>query len=248
MDENETTGFEGETQVPATEVEKEVEDAPLDEEVDDTDEGLEEPQEEPTEEEAQPKGRASTRIANLARERAEAREEAKRAREEIDTLRAQMQAIQTQQTQQPSRAQEAEMLANMDPYERNQYFVDKQIREMQAQIQSVRMDSQDKTDRAEFMSKANVDPLRSKYADMVEKELATARAKGVNIAREELYYYVLGREVAKEKANGPRGAEQKVAKARVAATQGNTASIRGDVAVGSRGAKSLEDRLAGVYI
>lgn len=198
------------------------------------------------------KGRAASRIQALANERKAERAAREKAeadaaalRAETERLRAQMEAAQRNRASDEAK-REAELLETMDPVQRIQYEHDKKFNSLQAEMQRMRLEAKDSSDKATFLMKAKDDPVRAKYVDRVEVALSEMRAKGIDAPREDIYYYMLGKSFAEEKAKGGKSSEKDAANARISSAKGKTSSVRGD-ATGARG-KSLEDRLADVLL
>ena len=197
------------------------------------------------------RGRASSRIQALASERKAANERAEKAEREMAALRAQMEEVQ-RSIHSGSAAKdaqaEAELLAQMDPIQRVQYEADKKINAIQVELRRVQLSNIDSADRASFLAKATNDLVRQKLADQVEKNLADMRAKGINAPRDDIYYYLLGKQLAEQKAkSGGKGPVRKEAQSRVDATQGRTTSSRSDAPSGRKG-KTAEERLENILL
>ena len=243
--------MEDEKEVPAVEETVEVEtteDETTEQEVESEDIETEGPVSAPEGDETT-KGRASARIQTLAAERKAERERADKAEREMSYLKAQMEAVQRQihtGSIQKDAVAEAELLAQMDPIQRVQYEADKKIDDLKSEFQRLQLSSTDNQDKATFLSKAQLDPVRAKYADKVEQTLSEMRAKGLNAPRDDLYYYLLGKAMAEQKANG-KSPERKAAQTRVETTQGRSSSIRSDAIGGGRG-KTAEERLTDVIL
>ncbi len=196
------------------------------------------------------KGRAANRIQTLRNREKEALTKAEKAEQEVAALRRQMEDVQrrlhTGTIQQDAAARQAALEA-MDPYERVRFEADEKFNTLQRELQQVKMSAADSTDRANFLSKANVDPTRAELAAKVETELANMREKNLNAPREDIYYYLLGKSLAEKKAkSGGKTPEKQAARARVEQTQGRSSSARSDAASGGRKGKTAEERLDGI--
>ena len=197
------------------------------------------------------RGRASQRIQALNARTKEATDRAEKAERDMAALRAQMEEVQRSlhsgNAAKDAQA-EAELLAQMDPIQRVQYEADKKINAIQVELRKVQLSNIDSADRATFLSKAQNDPVRTKLADQVEKNLSDMRAKGINAPRDDIYYYLLGKQLAEAKTkSGGKGPVRQEARSRVETTQGRTTSSRSDAPSGRKG-KTAEDRLENVLL
>lgn len=199
------------------------------------------------------RGRAASRISKLANERKAERERAEKAERDVAALRGQMEEIQRNlQSRRPDPNAEAELLAQMDPIQRVQYEADKKINMLQAEIRNVQLASQDRADKAEFLSNVTPDELaiRKQYLTNIDKELEGMRKNGLNAPRTEVYFYLLGKATAEaraKKATKAGAADRQAAQTRVTTTQGRTASVRSDAPRG-RGNKTAEERLENILL
>lgn len=195
----------------------------------------------------EPKPKKEGRYAVLARRAKQAEEEAKRTREQFDQLQRQVQ----QQLQGPARAQweaaERAKVEAMLPEERLAYQTQQQLQAMQHTLAQVQFQSAEAAERAEFAAKASVNPAYAKYADRVEKMKQDFLRDGKNVSRENILRHLIGEDAL---ARGTKaGAKQRASgAARKAAAKGRPVSGRGDQASGGRAPKSLEEKLADVYI
>ena len=82
-------------------------------------------------------------------------------------------------------------------------------------------------DRARFEARVNSEPRRAKYTERVEEEIQRARQRGQQASREDVYYWMLGKDIAEGKLK----AKPKAAAAAVAANvpRGKTPGVRSDV-------------------
>lgn len=225
-------------------------DEPEDEPETDEPEDEPEPEEEP-DPEAEPEPEPEPQRQSRAKGRIERQQaELKRARDEISALRAQTAATQQQlasQQQQANQQRQADLLANMDPAERERFQQDQRFQGLQQQIQQQRWELQEATDKNAWTSKTTRDPVAAKYAARVDARLAEMRANGQTAPRESVYFYLLGQDMATKGPKAIAGARAS-AKSRVASARGTPPNARGD-ASGSRGRadpdsiEALEERL-----
>ena len=99
--------------------------------------------------------------------------------------------------------------------ERWQIQANRTLRATQQQAQQAMFQAQDLSDRTRFEAKIASDPRRSKYTERVEEEVQKARSRGQAASREDVYYWMLGKDIADGKlkpkskstpaANVPRG-------------------------------------------
>ena len=196
--------------------------------------------------------RRSARVQALANERKALRDKAEAIEQQNAELRKQFaEVLKAQQEGRNTHnaAAEAERLALMEPHERVAYEADKKIMEMRQQVAQIQFASVDTQDRSTFLSKASADPTRQEYATKVETALAEMRAKGMNTSRDDIYYYLLGKDLdSKRQGQGSKGtatSNKATASQRVAMARGAPVSARGDASTARRG-KSLEERLADI--
>lgn len=189
----------------------------------------EEPEAEPEPQAAKPQSRAERRIQALAEARARAEAEAQVQRELAERYR-----LQAEQAANERRRQEDDLL---DPTERR-------LRNAEAMAQQSHMASIDAADKATFTSRAAVDPIRAKYLDRVEAEIAKARQNGQMASREGVYVYLRGQDAVAADGRA-RAARQKSVEA-VNAQRGKPNSPRSDAS--PRRVQTLEDRLKDVPI
>jgi hypothetical protein len=83
--------------------------------------------------------------------------------------------------------------------ERWQIQANRTLRDTQRQAQQALMQAQDMADRTRFESKIASEPRRAKYTDRVEEEVGKARQRGQNASREDVYYWMLGKDIAEGK-------------------------------------------------
>lgn len=203
------------------------------------------------EQEPPARSRANSRIRTLTTREKEAKTRADNAEREVSQLRRQMEEVQrsVQATHTvKDAAAEAELLSQMDPVQRVAYEADKKINALNAEINRVKLSSLDSTDKATFLSKAQNDSVRTRLSAEVEKNLADMRSKGINAPREEIYYYLLGKELVEQKnKSGGKNPDKQAARARIDSTNGRSSSVRSD-ASSSRKGKTAEERLENMII
>jgi hypothetical protein len=86
----------------------------------------------------------------------------------------------------------AQRLALLTPEERIQETLREDREQHRREMQSVQFVVQEGSDKAAFEAKATVDPLYEKWKPKVEAELSSLRAKGQNVEREKLMFYLIG--------------------------------------------------------
>lgn len=121
---------------------------------------------------------------------------------------------------------EEERLRNPDTtdMERWQIQANRTLRDTQRQAQQALMQAQEMADRTRFEAKIASEPRRAKYAERVEEEITRARQRGQNASREDVYYWMLGKDIAegKLKAKPKTTAAPNV-------NRGKPANVRSDV-------------------
>jgi hypothetical protein len=113
---------------------------------------------------------------------------------------------------------------DLSDIERWQIQANRTLRDTQRQANQALMQAQDMSDRARFESKIASEPRRAKYTDRVEEEIGKARARGQQASREDVYYWMLGKDIAEGKLK----AKPKAASA-PAVNRGKPAGVRSDV-------------------
>lgn len=108
--------------------------------------------------------------------------------------------------------------------ERWQIQANRTLRATQAEARQAMFQAQDLADRTRFESKVNTDPRRAKYTERVEEEIGKARARGQQASREDVYYWMLGKDIA----DGKLKAKPKAASA-PAVARGKSPGVRSDV-------------------
>ena len=126
----------------------------------------------------------------------------------------------------PEFQREEERLRSQDlsDIERWQINANRTLRATQQQAQAALQQAQDMADRARFEAKVNSEPRRAKYTERVEEEIQRARQRGQQASREDVYYWMLGKDIAEGKLKAKP-------KAAVAANvpRGKTPGVRSDV-------------------
>lgn len=209
-------------------LESEVEDNPDEVETAEEDGGEGDAEEVDDEPEQRRPSRAQTRIQTLRREAEEARDRASRFERELQEARAEQQRRATQMTPE----QEAEKLLLMTPEERSDYKLNKALAEMRREQQMAAFRAEDMADQTAFQAKAQSDPLYRKYADRVEQQRQEFLKQGQAIPREQLFYWMVGKEaVAARTSKGAqrqkRQAQDNVRRQTVAPGNGK-ADVRGE--------------------
>lgn len=126
----------------------------------------------------------------------------------------------------PEFQREEERLRSQDlsDIERWQINANRTLRATQQQAQAALQQAQDMADRARFEAKVNSEPRRARYTERVEEEIQRARQRGQQASREDVYYWMLGKDIAEGKLKAKP-------KAAVAANvpRGKTPGVRSDV-------------------
>lgn len=99
------------------------------------------------------------------------------------------------------------------------------------------MQAQEMQDRTRFEAKASSDPRRTKYLDRVEEEVTKAKNRGQMASREDVYYWMLGKDIAEGKLKS-----KTAAKAAPNVNRGKSPAVRSDVQ--ARGTRSEHDKRA----
>ena len=103
----------------------------------------------------------------------------------------------------------AQRLALLTPEERIREELQETRREFAAIAQRQQFTTLEAGDRAAFQAKATVDPLYKKWEPKVEAELTQLRGQGMNVERERLMYYLIGK--AAVEARGANKGTQRAA-------------------------------------
>ncbi len=202
---------------------------------------LDEAQDDQEEVDVQPEkpSRGESRIQRLANEAREAKEEAARVRRELDEFRTRQQAPQPVQEREPT----PDEMALWSTDQIVDHRMRKSLAPLQQQLQQAQFQVYETGDKANFATVCARDPRAAKMADEVERELQDQRNKGVNIQREALYTFMLGKKMregglkaaTKQKQEGQR---------RIARQQAPSGNSRSDQSTDRRelGEKEARDK------
>ena len=119
--------------------------------------------------------------------------------------------------------------------ERWQIQANRTLRDTQRQAQQAMFQAQDMSDRTRFESKIASEPRRAKYTERVEEEVQKARARGQQASREDVYYWMLGKDIAEGKLKAKPKASAP------AVNRGKSAGVRSDIP--ARSGRSDKDKL-----
>ncbi len=196
--------------------------------VDDTDDDLPDddlPEDPPARQAAPRRDDAADRLARLEAEV----ERRGRAAEE----RARAPAVDTEF----QREEERLRAADVSEMERWQIQANRTLRATQAEARQAMFQAQDMSDRTRFESKIASEPRRAKYTERVEEEVKKAQSRGQMASREDVYYWMLGKDIAdgKLKPKAKSSAAPNV-------NRGKSPAVRSDVQ--TRGPKSDHDKRA----
>jgi len=196
--------------------------------VDDSDDDLPDddlPEDPPARQTASRRDDAADRLARLEAEV----ERRGRAAEE----RARTPAVDTEF----QREEERLRAADVSEMERWQIQANRTLRATQAEARQAMFQAQDMSDRTRFESKIASEPRRAKYTERVEEEVKKAQSRGQMASREDVYYWMLGKDIAdgKLKPKAKSSAAPNV-------NRGRSPAIRSDVQ--TRGPKSEHDKRA----
>lgn len=111
------------------------------------------------------------------------------------------------------------------------------LRATEARATQALMQAQEMQDRTRFEAKAASDPRRSKYIERVEEEVSRAKARGQMASREDVYYWMLGKDIAEGKVKS-----KTAAKAAPDVNRGKSPGVRSDVQ--ARGARTEREKRA----
>ena len=136
--------------------------------------------------------------------------------------RLEVQAHQSAQQQAAEAAEEARLVQAMTPEERAIYNMAKGQRQQQTEIQQMRAQLFDSSDRSAFIAKYAADPRFSHLLDDVETRAAQLRAQGVPIQREAVLKFLIGERAMSAPAKKAAKVQRSAATERRQAAQGNT--------------------------
>jgi regulator of replication initiation timing len=179
--------------------------------------------------------RRDTRIQSLIEEGHRRDTENADLRRRLDEL-----ASRTAQPQAPreSEAERAARLSTMSTPE----VIAETLRDAETRfnqrLNQVTSTTADQVDRTAFQSRASRDPLYARWAPRVETKLNELRSQGVNLDREVLFAYMIGRS-SLDKRGSPKGDREVAAAARrVEARRGRPANPGSDTARTERGERN----------
>jgi len=112
--------------------------------------------------------------------------------------------------------------ADVSEMERWQIQANRTLRATQAEARQAMFQAQDMSDRARFEAKISTEPRRAKYTERVEEEVKKAQSRGQMASREDVYYWMLGKDIADGKLK-PK------TKSAPAVARGKPAGVRSDV-------------------
>jgi hypothetical protein len=124
---------------------------------------------------------------------------------------------------------------NTSELERWQIQSNRTLRATEARATQALMQAQEMQDRTRFEAKVANDPRRAKYLDRVEEEVTRAKSRGQMASREDVYYWMLGKDIAEGKLKTK-------AKAAPASNvnRGKSPAVRSDVQ--AKGARTEHDK------
>jgi hypothetical protein len=141
----------------------------------------------------------------------------------------------------------------MGPEERAVYEANKVRDETRRELAALRMQTQDQMDAAKFAGMVASNPTAAKFADKVEKFVASRKAEGYYLPRDMALKYLVGEAVMAKAAEAKAGTTRS-AGARTAAQTAKPGRSGGDAVQGSRrGGRELseaefESRYAGTRL
>jgi hypothetical protein len=128
--------------------------------------------------------------------------------------------------------------ANTSELERWQIQSNRTLRATEARATQALMQAQEMQDRTRFEAKAASDPRRTKYLDRVEDEVSKAKQRGQMASREDVYYWMLGKDIAEGKLKSKTATKTQAANV----NRGKSPGVRSDVQ--ARGTRSEHDKRA----
>lgn len=204
----------------------EVEDEPDDADESDLEDDakLDDPEPEP----ARRPSRGENRVAAATRAAAEAKADAAAARRELEAFRAER-----NQPPRETQAQLNERLAQMEPWERTEFFRQQDRAEMAGHLQRIEFNANESADKTAYAALAARVPAAAKYAQDVEDRLASMRSQGTTAPRETVLRWVIG-DKALANATRATGKAKKSADANRDRQTARPGSGRGDAAPSDR--------------
>lgn len=161
--------------------------------------------------------------------------EAREAKAELASLRAAQTNTQTADQRRQAEAQERTRLAEMDPEQRLEYLLNQQGQRHQADLQTLRFEMQDSSDRTAYEGLCTRSPVATKLKDEVETRLRELRANGQTAPRETVLKFLIG-ERALTNAGRAKGKAQRIADTNKQRQTARVGSARGDATeTGRRG-------------
>jgi len=154
--------------------------------------------------------RAQRRIEELDRRTREFERVAQEARERAEAAERRLNEVLNGTSRAEAERRERERIANMDPDERLAYQARQSEERTSRELLSLRQQVADSTDRSEFAAACAANPALAKVKDQVEAELKKLRASGTDVPRGTLAAYLIGQQVL-EKA--PKARERAVKRA-----------------------------------
>lgn len=183
--------------------------------------------------------RRDRRIETLTTALADERRQREDTNRRLDALLA----GQTNRPQGETPEARANCLALLSPEERIREELQVATQSFAREQQNLRFQVMDGNDRAAFEAKATVDPLYTKWKPKVETELASLRQQGMNVDREKLMYYLIGKN-AVESRNATKGQQRAEGARNVRRQQARPSNSGSDVQANRRDrTTSLERRL-----
>jgi hypothetical protein len=190
--------------------------------------------------------RREDRIRTLVEENRRYGSELADTRRRLDELTMR---LATPQPQQETQEQRAARLSLMPPEDRLREEFREDSQRHRQEMHQMAFQVRDSSDRSAYQARAAVDQYYRKWENKVEQELADLRKTGVNIEREKLLAYLVGKSYLEARLSPKARKQVEAAERRVAAQRVRTADNRSDVQPQrSRASESLEKRLENVII
>jgi hypothetical protein len=196
-------------------------------------------------EQEQPRNRGSARIQRLASERDTYAQEAAAARAEAEVSRRQLQELLSGQQRQNSETQEAQRLAQMEPWERAEHIARQVEQRTLGVVGRLERTIADQTDKATFASLCASVPAVAKVSAEVEKlHAGLIQSGGTPPPREMIADMLIGKQI-REKATKARTTQARTAAANVSRERAAPVTTGSDVrgGGGKSASASLRERL-----
>lgn len=133
--------------------------------------------------------RGDNRVSAATKIAAEAKARADNLEREMAALRAQIASpAQPRETQ----AQINERLAQMEPWERTEYFRQQDAANFNATLQRIEFNAQESADKVAYDALSSRHPIAGKLKDEVEQRLTEMRKGGTTAPRETILKYLIG--------------------------------------------------------